>query len=99
MERGAVHRFELIPLADGAWRLCDRSFDADDPAGVVAYVEETSDGVEVVWLQGRLGRETFPVLGDVLIVAEVDITPMRRSRSRRPVEIPHIAPQVPADGA
>lgn len=95
MDKGTVHQLELVPLVEGAWRLCDRSLDDDDPASVVAYVEQTARGVEVVWLHGKAGWATFERLSDVLTAAAVDLTPAPPPRSRRPFDIPHIAPKFP----
>ena len=94
MEFDAVHQLELVPLGEGAWRLCDRDVDDDDPASVVAYVEETTRGFEVVWLQGRSGWTRFERLGDVLTAAAIDLSPAPAPRSRRPIDIPHFAPRL-----
>lgn len=95
MEDRAVHHLELEPLGIGAWRLCDRDVGDDDPASVVAYLEETGRGIEVVWLHGRGGRSTFAHVGEVLEAAAIVLIPAAGTRSQRPVAIPHFAPKSP----
>jgi hypothetical protein len=95
MIEGSVHQLELIPLGLTSWRLFDRSVDVDDPASLVAYVEETLDGYEVVWLQARAGWSRFTSLDEVLRAAAADLSPTAADRARRPIEIPHFAPKSP----
>ncbi|MFH8252262.1 hypothetical protein ACH3VR_17990 [Microbacterium sp. B2969] len=93
MAEGSVHQLELVPLSEDAWRLCDRNVEEDDPASVVAYVEATADGVEVIWLHGRSGWSHFTELGDVLRAAAADLSPGGAfGRGHRPIEIPHFPP-------
>lgn len=94
MAEGPVHQLELVPLGPGAWRLCDRNVEEDDPASVVAYVEESAEGIEVVWLTGRTGWARFSHLGEVLEAAAAELTPTQVSRAHRPVDIPHFAPRL-----
>ena len=91
MAEGPVHQLELLPLGEGAWRLCDRSLDDDDPASVVAYVEAGAEGFDVVWLQSRGGRAVFRTLGDVLLAAIDESAPV--SAGHRPYAIPHLPPR------
>ena len=95
MEPGPVRQLELVPLDQGSWRLCDRSIEEDDPASVVAYVEETVRGIEVVWLYGRTGWSRFSDLGEVLRAAAADLGLGGGARAQRPIEIPHFAPRHP----
>ena len=101
MAEGPLHQLELLPMGDGAWRLFDHSVEGDDPASLVAYVEQTSLGVEVIWLRGRGGSTHFDELGDVLRAAAMDLSLGQAPRSTRPIEIPHFAPRTPpkAQGA
>ena len=101
MAEGPLHQLELLPLVEGAWRLLDHSVQGDDPASVVAYVEETAAGIEVVWLRGGGGSSHFEELGDVLRVAAMELSLGAVPRSTRPIEIPHFAPRTPpkTDGA
>jgi hypothetical protein len=94
MAEGPVHQLELVPLGDGAWRLCDRNVEEDDPASVVAYVEQSGEMLEVVWLQGRFGWTRFARLSEVLEAAAAELAPTPSSRGRRPIEIPHFAPRL-----
>lgn len=96
MAEGPVHQLELIPLGEGAWRLCDRNVEEDDPASVIAYVEQTDDAIEVVWLQGHFGWTRFAQLGEVLEAAAAELAPTPSIRARRPIEIPHFAPRLPS---
>ncbi|WP_243075522.1 hypothetical protein [Microbacterium sp. SS28] len=91
LDHGTVHQLELVPLGDGAWRLCDRSVEDDDPSSVVAYVEATAEGFEVVWLQRVGGRSIYGGLNDVLLAAIDEMMPI--VSGRRPFEIPHLPPR------
>lgn len=93
MAEGPVHQLELMPLGEGAWRLCDRNVEEDDPASVVAYIEQTEEFLEVVWLHGRLGWARFTELSEVLEAAAAELAPLHSDRARRPIEIPHFAPR------
>jgi hypothetical protein len=91
MAEGPVHQLELVPLGEGAWRLCDRNLDEDDPASVVAYVEAGTEGFDVVWLQRFGGRSRFSTLGDVLLAAIDGSSSI--SAGHRPYRIPHLPPR------
>jgi hypothetical protein len=93
MTQGPVHQLELVPLGNGAWRLCDRNVDDDDPASIIAYVEHSDGGLEVVWVHGRVGWARFTTLGEVLEAAAAALAPTPADRARRPIEIPHFAPR------
>jgi len=95
MAEGPVHQLELVPLGDGAWRLCDRNVEEDDAASVIAYVEQNDEYLEVVWVHGHFGWSRFTCLSEVLEAAASDLAPAPRQRARRPVEIPHFAPRFP----
>lgn len=94
MADGPVHQLELVPLGEGAWRLCDRNVDEDDPASVIAYIEQSEEFLEVVWLRGGLGWARFTQLGEVLEAAAAELAPLHSDRARRPIEIPHFAPRL-----
>jgi len=96
MTEGPLHHLELLPSGDGTWRLCDHSVEGDDPASIVAYVEQTTIGVEVVWLRGRGGCSRFDELSDVLRAAALELSLGAGSRATRPIEIPHFAPRTPS---
>jgi hypothetical protein len=95
MAEGPLHQLELLPLGDGAWRLFDHSVEGDDPASIVAYIEETTVGIEVIWLRGRGGAARFDELSDVLRAAAMELSLGAGSRATRPIEIPHFAPRTP----
>jgi len=91
-----VHRLELVPLGDEAWRLCDGNEEASDATSVVAYVERRPSGYEVVWVSLRQGVERFATLGDVLERAAQVLAEVPVSGATRPIPIPHFAPSPPA---
>ena len=99
MAEGQLHQLELLPLGDGAWRLFDHSVEGDDPAGMVAYIEQTTVGIEVVWLRGRGGTARFDDLSGQLHAeygpAQMELSLGAGSRATRPIEIPHFAPRTP----
>ncbi|MFD4958675.1 hypothetical protein [Microbacterium sp. NPDC058389] len=67
MRQDDIQRLELTPLADRAWRLCDRSVSRRDAASVVAYVELLDDGVyEAVWVSAGIGSARFTTLESLL---------------------------------
>ncbi|WP_442574636.1 hypothetical protein ACSBPH_12390 [Microbacterium sp. F51-2R] len=94
MAEGPVRQLELVPLGEGAWRLCDRNVPEGDPASVVAYVEQSEQFLEVVWVHGRVGWARFTRLSEVLDAAMTEPAPTPAPRARRPVEIPHFAPRL-----
>ena len=98
MAEGPLHQLELLPLGDGAWRLFDHSVEGDDPASLVAYVEQTALGFEVIWLRGHGGSSHFDEMGDVLRAAAMELSLGVGPRSTRPIEIPHFAPRTPPRG-
>jgi hypothetical protein len=95
MADGQLYQLELLALGDGAWRLFDHSVEGDDPASIVAYIEQTTVGIEVVWLRGRGGTARFDDLSDVLRAAAMELSLGAGSRATRPIEIPHFAPRMP----
>jgi hypothetical protein len=87
----------LVPVASGAWRLCDGDAAADDPSGIVAYLERDETGIDVVWLQGAAGHEHYASIEDVLAAARRvtngALSPLTGSAGpSRPIPIPHFAP-------
>ncbi|GAA2010950.1 hypothetical protein [Microbacterium ulmi] len=91
-EARIVERLQLIGLSQNSWRLCDRRAPHQDAASVLAYIERTADGYEVVWLQGGLGETRFSALADVLTEAAQRIAEVPREGPGRPVPIPHFPP-------
>lgn len=65
LARPATHRIELSAIADDAWRLCDREASPNDAASVIAYVEKTASGYDVVWLHGPHGESHVAALDEV----------------------------------
>jgi len=58
---------ELVPLADRAWKLCDRRVSGRDATSVVAYVELLDDGAyEAVWVSVGFGSARFTTLESLL---------------------------------
>ena len=64
----ARDRWEILPLDERSWRVCDSSFDASDPSRLIAYVEQTPRGtVDVLWLSNSAPTQTeFSSLDDAL---------------------------------
>ena len=60
---------EFHALDDSSWRLCDTSAADRDASSLVAYVERTAWGYEVVWLQGICAQTSFPSLDAVMASA------------------------------
>ncbi len=87
-----VHRLELVPLARGGWRLCDRAVPADDASHVVAYIERGRDGFEVVWLRGARRQTRLATIEDAVLEAARLMAQESSTGGRRPVPIPHLAP-------
>ena len=78
MHEQIIHEMELFPLGDHAWRLCDRTVPHDDAASVIAYLERTEEGIEVVWLRPGVDGDRFIALEDAiaaarLVLAEPDV--------------------------
>ncbi|MCC2031418.1 hypothetical protein [Microbacterium allomyrinae] len=91
MDLGVVHQLEFVPLSPGGWRLCDRSVSSNDPASVVAYVEERRGALTVVWLVGQRAPSRAADLGEVLLQAIDRVSRPSQPRAR-PFPIPHRAP-------
>lgn len=86
------HRLRLSDLAEGCWRLCDTSIPSDHAAHVVAYVERSGSGFDVVWLQGPPGHAWVPTMDDALAAAAAILRENDTHGPTRPVSIPHFAP-------
>jgi hypothetical protein len=95
IEAAPVHHLELVPMGDGAWRLCDRPRipRGDDGDGtLVAYIERLAGGeYEAVWVWRGPAVETFPSLEAVLVAGTRRLSSTVGSESK-PVPIPHRAP-------
>lgn len=86
------HRLELERLSSDGWRLCDESVPEDDAAHVLAYIEQSDGGVDVVWLYGAFGHDRLDSLHDALVVATALLAESDAVALRRPVPIPHFPP-------
>lgn len=89
-------QLELVPLGEGAWRVCDRSVASCDAASVIAYVEQipTDDhepSYEAVWVQGARGTTRHTSMQSVLLMA-ADLLAASASRAERPKPIAHFPP-------
>ena len=92
MTIGDVHRLELVPLGDAAWRLFDRPAAYEDDDALIAYIERVpGDRYETVWVYGGPRVETYASLEDVLMSAARRLSTMVSTDSK-PVPIPHRAP-------
>ena len=94
-----AHRLELVPLQGNGWRLCDAGVPVDDPAHLLAYIEELDKGVDVVWLYGAFGHDHYDSVEAALEVAASLLSTMDEQIRRRPVAIPHLPPPTVAGAA
>lgn len=92
------HQLELVPLIEGAWRVCDRSVAASDAASVIAYVEQVSTddrselGYEVVWVQGARGTTRHTSIESVLRMAADLMAAQGSVGPAKPKPIAHFPP-------
>ncbi|MBO3663631.1 hypothetical protein [Microbacterium stercoris] len=90
------HQLELVPLTEGAWRICDTSVDSSDAASVIAYVEQlpTDDRselcFEVVWVQCTRGLTRHTSLQSVLLLAAKLLAD---AANVKPLRIAHFPPR------
>jgi hypothetical protein len=77
-----IHEMELFPLSDHAWRLCDRTVPHDDAASVIAYLERTEQGIEVVWLRPGAEGDRFEALKDAIAAARLVLAEPQSAHSR-----------------
>lgn len=83
----------LDPLSPTSWRLCDRSFGANEADSVVAYIEHRDDGrYAVTWVSRGVGTATFDSLDDVLRTARALFEASRPRGATKPIPIPHRPP-------
>jgi hypothetical protein len=89
----AVHQLMLTPLDDTSWRLCDRNVLSDDPASLVAYVQQVdADAYEVVWISHGVGSARFASLDEVFRAAVDRIDQDSALGGTKPLPIPHYRP-------
>jgi hypothetical protein len=63
----ALSPLETIALTETSWRVCDGTLPEDDAVRLLAYVEQTPTGVEVLWMLPSAGEtQMFPTLDDAL---------------------------------
>ncbi|WP_345751322.1 hypothetical protein [Microbacterium rhizophilus] len=93
-----IHQLELVPLGEGAWRICDSNVASSDAASVIAYVErmpadESSElSYEVVWVQYTRGTTRHTSIQSVLTMA-ADLVAASASTGRaKPKPIAHFPP-------
>ena len=87
-------------IAEDAWRVCDPARPSSDADAVVAYVERRKDGIlEVVWLCGTAGTETFVSIDEAAAAVSHRYAASRRTGSplaTKPIPIAHRPPLSPA---
>lgn len=85
-------RFELRKVAEKEWLILDHKYAANDPRRTVGCVYEVEEyEVEVMWLR------TLPTATRYMSPTEAleDVRRLHdRSRSTRPIPIPHLPPLV-----
>lgn len=92
------HQLELVPLCEGAWRICDRSVADSDAASVIAYVEQvaTDDrselSYEVVWVQCTRGTTRHTSMQSVLLMAADLLAATASGGPAKPKPIAHFPP-------
>jgi len=92
------HQLELVPLAEGAWRVCDRSVASCDAASVIAYVEKISTGedgelsYEAVWVSGTRGTTRHSSMQSVVRMAADLVAASGSNGPARPKPIAHFPP-------
>jgi hypothetical protein len=92
MPREAVRQLMLTPLDETSWRLCDRAVLSDDPASLVAYVQQIDgDAYEVVWISHGAGSQRFVSLDEVFRAA-IERLEAEEEGSGKPRPIPHYRP-------
>lgn len=93
MELAPVHQLELIPLGDGAWRLCDSAAPAGDEAMLIAYVEQMPNGAfEAVWVYPAPGVDVLDSVEHVLLAGARRLATMLVTTDSKPIPIPHRPP-------
>jgi hypothetical protein len=92
------HQLELVPLGEGAWRVCDRSVASSDAASVIAYVEQIPMDdfhelmYEVVWVHGTRGTTRHTSIQSVLLMAADLVAATSSSGAAKPKPIAHFPP-------
>lgn len=93
MEHDDIHQLVLTPLADRAWRLCDRGVARSEVASVIAYVEQLDSGAyEAVWVSVGLGSARFASLEGLFRAAVQMLEQSRSLGALKPAPIPHRPP-------
>ncbi|MBW9110797.1 hypothetical protein JNB63_12685 [Microbacterium trichothecenolyticum] len=93
MEHDDIRQLVLTPLADRAWRLCDRDVARNEVASVIAYVELLDSGAyEAVWVAVGLGSARFPTLEGLFRAAVEKLDQSRSLGALKPAPIPHRPP-------
>lgn len=92
------HQLDLVPLGEGAWRVCDRSVAASDAASVIAYVEQVPTDVdgelsyEAVWVRCTRGTTRHTSIQSVLAMATDLIAADISMGATKPKPIAHFPP-------
>ncbi|MER7796365.1 hypothetical protein [Microbacterium sp. NPDC096154] len=93
-----IHQLELVPLTEGAWRVCDRSVATCDAASVIAYVEQLptdeseEPSYEAVWVFGTRGITHHTTIESVLSMAASLRAAAASSGAAKPKPIAHFPP-------
>ncbi|NYF17496.1 hypothetical protein HDC37_002341 [Microbacterium sp. AK009] len=68
LKTGPLHtdQFELVRLAAGGWVITDLALPHDDPACLLAYVQDDGSRFEVVWVQPPVRTGWFDSLDEIL---------------------------------
>ena len=85
-------RFELRKVAEHEWLILDHRYEEDDPRRPVGCVYQVDDyEVEVMWMREIAAATRYMSPAEVL----EDVRQLHnRSRSTRPIMIPHLPPLI-----
>lgn len=86
--------WEILPLAGGAWRICDGALTDSDASRLVAYVDRHETGtLDVLWLRSPCpSRSRYRNMDELLADLDAAVLLATSSRSTRPKDIPHFRP-------
>ncbi|MEL5992234.1 hypothetical protein ACOKGD_12460 [Microbacterium phosphatis] len=98
------HQLAVVPLSEGAWRICDSTVAASDAASVIAYVEQlTTDDrselcFEAVWVHGTRGITRHTSIQSVLLMATDLLSGLASAGPAKPKPIAHFPPRTALAG-
>lgn len=76
--RRVDRELETIALSEASWRVCDARLPDDDGTRLLAYVEQTGDRVETLWMWPNAGECTTTASLDLALSAILERLLARR---------------------